>query len=188
MSKEQHQRAANSTGRDNRKVFVDAIEQALEKRDRQLAAGHRERKPHRNKRQQVDILRRRMFNTEKLARTQHAALEEMRKKAVEVRKAGGTAKEIAEHEPTPAFVAAFTQTTTSMTTLAEQIRRCVESERKTLETLGGDDLDDVLRAHLPRLAEGMTDADKRMMLLIWFGEDVTAVLLAGVGSSTGGVQ
>lgn len=174
MSKDTRSAGANSTGRDNRKVFVDAVEQALVKREQARAAGRYERKPRRSNRTLVDILRRRMFHAEKLAREQHNTLAAI----IETRKKG------AENVETPrtldaAFVAAFTQHTTSQVNLAEQIRRCVESERKTVEGLEGEDLDAVLRSHLPRLATGMTEGDQRAMLETWFGKDVTDVLLAG---------
>lgn len=172
MSNETSATGSSSSGVEGRKVYVDAIEQALE---RSARATGKDRKPSRSHRSVVDQLRRRLLDAEKLERLQRKQIEDLRKEC----------REDKMKRLDAAFVNSFVALTTASNNLAEQIRRCVEAERKAIEGLEDDQLDEVLRSHLPRLAGGMVEGDKRAMLETWFGVDVTNVLLAG---PQGGVQ
>lgn len=76
------------------------------------------------------------------------------------------------------FLRDFNALTKTITDLTEQIRRSRKDERQAMGGLSNEQLDEVLRIHLPRIAAGMTDADKRLVLAVWFGDEVTKVLLA----------
>lgn len=71
----------------------------------------------------------------------------------------------------------FNALTTTITNATEQIRRSRKEERAAMGGLSNEQLDDVLRMHLPRIANGLEERDRRTILALWFGPEVAEVLL-----------
>lgn len=143
--------AENTPGVEARRVYVDQIDEALRTSIRPKRA------PRRPRRRIEDVATRRLRDAEKLARLQRDKI----------------ATEFGE----VSFTKAFNETTKTITNLLETIRRGHEAERKAFAGLTEEQLDQVFTAQLARIAAKLETDERRLMLEIWFGKEVTDVLL-----------
>lgn len=143
-----------ASGAENRRLYVNSIDEAMQRAARD---GKKHPGPRQPRRQIADIAIRRMKDTESLAREQRKLL---------VTKAGD-----------PEFARAFNATTKSITNLLSEVRRNYESERKAFGGLTEEQLEQVFKAQLARIAPKLEESERRMMLEIWFGPEIAEVLL-----------
>lgn len=80
--------------------------------------------------------------------------------------------EAADWLPDRDFVTAMTDTARATVQLERSLRLAKESTAKAMGGLSLEQLDDVLRMSLPRLARGMSEADWRTLLSIGMGADI----------------
>lgn len=146
--------AIHASGAEGRRVYIDQIDEAMQRAARD---GKKHPSPRQPRRQVGDIALRRLKDAEKLAKAQRELL---------------TAK-----ADDPEFTRAFNATTKTITNLLETIRRGHEAERKAFAGLSEDQLATVFRSQLTRIAPKLKDEEKRILLTIWFGVEVTEVLL-----------
>lgn len=74
--------------------------------------------------------------------------------------------------PDEAFISAITETAGAITKLSRSLRLAREAEAKAMGDLTGDQLDEVFRVQLPRVAPMLTEEDWRSLLSIGMGEDI----------------
>lgn len=144
------------SGAAGRVVHLDAVEEALSKPVR--------RAPGRPRRQLRDFAIRQLKRAEKLQRYLDGEL-----------KKGKKGKQL-----DPVFVQAV-QTCKSLTdtmmNAIEQIRRADKAEKDKLGGLTEEQLDQVFKTQLARIAPNLDDEARRLLITTWYGEDVAEVLL-----------
>jgi hypothetical protein len=146
--------AIHAAGAEAARLYIDSIDEAAQKA---AQTGKKPAGPRAPRRQVNDIARRRLKDAEKLAKQQRKLL---------VTLAGD-----------PVFTKAFNETTKTITNLIETIRRGHESERKAFGGLSEEQLDAVFRSQLHRVASKLDEGERRMLLTVWFGEEIAEVLL-----------
>lgn len=131
--------------------FIDTVDEAVRTMTPRTPARRR-------RRQRIeDIATRQLRDAQKMARLQR--------------------KDIATGYRDPEFVRSFNETTKTITSLLETIRRSKEGEIKAFAGLNEYQLDRVLVSQLSRIAPIMSADEKRLLLEIWFGNAITNVLL-----------
>lgn len=147
-------------------LYLDSVDEALRKGRRRGAP----KGPRQPRRQVNDIAIRQLRLVERQRRllaSQLAPLTEPCKTCGQPR----TLEPIA----LSALVKASANVSDQIVRLSQSIRLGYEAERKAFEGLTEDQLEAVFRQQLGRIA--LDDADKRVILVGWFGDDVADVLL-----------
>lgn len=156
-----------SNGYEGRRLFIDAVDEARQRRKEPV-------QPRARYRRLIDLTMKQIKLVEKLQRQMQGHLRKYRG-------AYATKGSESKLEMTPEVAASLSKTmrdiTDQLAKLSDSVRDAQEHEKKQLAGLSHEELDDVLRLHLARAAEQMGDAEKRAVLRVWFGDEVTEVLL-----------
>lgn len=76
----------------------------------------------------------------------------------------------------PVVMTASAQVTDQITKLSQSIRLGAKDEREAMAGLSEAQLDEVFISQLTRLAPKIEPAQRRILIGVWFGDDVAAVL------------
>jgi len=163
--------AADASGAAGRRIYLDAVDEAMQRRRALVVAPKAPRKP---RRQLNDIAIRQLKHAEKLQRIMGRTIAE----ASGPERLDEHGKPIKQPEITAAFVQSFNQLTQSITNAMEQIRRGDKAEKEKLGGLSEEQMDEVFKQQLERIATKLDDYDRYVLLLAWYGEEV-AMLITG---------
>lgn len=148
---------------------MDTVEAALQKPS---GPGTGKPRGHYRKRQLIDIAVDQLL----MARDVQGLLRQVINKAK--KDAQTDKKDAAAELLDPAWLREFNALTKTITNATEQIRRSRKDEREAMGGLSKEQLDDVLRQHLPRLVRGFAPADWKALLVPSIGAELADRVLA----------
>jgi hypothetical protein len=158
---------AETSGAHGRAIFVDAIDEALRRRANLVT---KPKPPRRPRRQLNDIAMRQLKRAERIQRLMTREIVEIEsEKDAEGKPSGKVPGEL---------VTNFNQLTHTVSNLMEQIRRGEKAEREKFGGLTEDQMDEVFKQQLHRIAPSIQDYDRYVLLTAWYGEEI-ATLLTG---------
>lgn len=160
--------AGPSTHAHGKRLFLDAVDEAMQR-------SKDGKKLIRPKRRVGDVAMRQMALVERQQRVLRRLLRRPRGAACATCGHNGEvpAKDLSS------IVAASNDVTNQVAKLTRAIRDNAKAEREAFGKLTEDELKSVFRTQLLRIGSQLDEDERRILLSLWFGEDVALVLLRG---------